>query len=150
MSTIIEMILENPIIIIVIMGILSSLFSKRKNTEPVQRNERIPPKKTVIRHTPADRERVSPPPQTKTQPQTISQPVNISSETNELIKRAELAEARKKKEQTSANPIKLGTVEQNELTKKKYKLDPTSDQVLQGLIWAEILSPPKAKRRRNI
>ena len=150
MSTIIEMLFENPIIIIVIMGILSSLFSKKKTVEP--RNKRIPPKKTVFQRQ-EDRERVPPPPQSPAQAknQTFTQPIQtIASETNELLEKAELAEARKKKEEAKENPIKLESVEHGDLTKKKFKLDPKSDQVLQGLIWAEILAAPKAKRKQNI
>ncbi|MET3699286.1 hypothetical protein SAMN05877753_10275 [Bacillus oleivorans] len=149
--SIIDIIFENPIIILVIMGILSSLFSKKKHTEPTRRNERIPPKRTVNRNQAAERKRVSPPPHTQAQTQAQNtQPITISAETNELIQRAELAEAKMRKEQESENLIKLGAVEHSDLTKKKYKLDPKSDQVLQGLIWAEVLAAPKAKRKRNI
>lgn len=142
---IIELITENPFIIIILIGIISSVFSKRKNMQQEQKhaprratNKRQQAGQTITRSS------------SSIGNQSLKPSDNMVSTADEMIKRAERAEEKKRKTEDHDNPIKKGSVEQGDLTKKNVLLEPKRDQILQGFIWAEVLSPPKSKRKNNI
>ncbi|GAA0341109.1 hypothetical protein GCM10008967_34330 [Bacillus carboniphilus] len=150
MSNIIEMLMDNPFIIVVILGILSSVFSKMKAPQQ-QQHERTPPKRTT-----SGRNSASPVSETRRM-ETYNAPVETvetfkaeASDTNELLQRAERAEQAKKRSKVMDNPITMGAIENSDITKPKQMLDQNPKSILQGFIWAEVLSPPKSKRKSNI
>lgn len=150
MSNIIELIMDNPFIIVVLLGILSSVFSKMKAPQQ-QQHERTPPKRTT-----SGRNSASPVSETRgidtfnAHEETMETVKAEASNTNDLLQRAERAEQAKKRAKVMDNPIRTGAIENSDITKPKQVLDQNPKSILQGFIWAEVLSPPKSKRKNNI
>jgi hypothetical protein len=133
-----QFILENPILIIIIIGMITSFMKRRKaSNEPnpnTQKNA-VPEWKKMMDF-PQSFEEVR---------QEYSKPVTVSptvvKEYNEVPKvvKQDNREARTPQKERRVNPTHVETK-----TQPSISMDPDRDALINGIIWSEVLGPPRA------
>jgi hypothetical protein len=144
-----EFIFENPIAIIFIIGAIISFFKKMKvNSNPNQKQEKNPELKKVLNipQTLNEGRRVEPRPSREPR-QNSSQ---LAKEYYEVKNNIEINQPKENIRKDSANQKK-------ELYKKVVNaevdagidLSPSKDTLIDGIVWAEILGPPRAYKSHS-
>ncbi|WHY55135.1 hypothetical protein [Peribacillus simplex] len=161
MGDFIDFFLQNPFLIIVLIGILTSMLGKKKQHQQHD-DPNVPPKKKwqeVMRELQGEmqqgnpQQRPAPAPVRKVEQQQPAQAVEVIDETtNEANKRiAELRRLQQKYDQErlyqKAKADQLtSTISDN--NSRVYREGPSfgKKQLIDGIIMSEVLGPPRAKR----
>jgi hypothetical protein len=141
-----EFILENPIAIIFIIGAIISFFKRMKeNSHPNPNQEKKPEFKKVLKI-----------PQTQNEGRNVeSRPPRqnsrqVASEYNEVKSKIEINQPKENARKNSAshrNEINKETV--NAKLNTSYDSSPSKDTLIDGIVWAEILGPPRAYKSHS-
>jgi hypothetical protein len=145
-----EFIFENPIAIIFIIGAIISFFKKMKeNSNPNSNQEKKPEWKKVldIPQTLNESKRV----ETRT-PREPREPREHQQNRNQLQQ-----EYNKAKNKTEIDQPKVQAFQRKETNKKvvisevdaSVDLTPTKDTLIDGIVWSEILGPPRAYKSHS-
>lgn len=144
-----EFIFENPIALIFIIGAIISFFKKMKeNSNPNPNQEKIPEWKKVmdIPQTLNEGRRV----ETRPSREPRQQSSQLAKEYYEVKSNAEI-------NQPTENPRKDSAFQRKEPSKKvvnaevdgSIDLSPSKDTLIDGIVWAEILGPPRAYKSHS-
>lgn len=157
MEDLINALLRNPFLILLLLGGLFSLFSnKEKNKE--QENEKVGPPPTTQKERKPIRERNV----TRERHDPVQQPVKTASIeeqrekqlqriTDQLIRVGESTEEDiRTLKQHKSTPINNQTKSPNNASsssfKRQFKENLTKEGIVQGIVMAEVLGPPRAKK----
>lgn len=155
-----EFLFENPIFLVIIIGIISSIFNRLKGNNPEE--DKPKPKRRVQ---PAPSRPASPAPQqVNPNPRPVDrqkrvQPVGSPSVTSKPVADI-LLEVRKSAEkeinsridnQATANQYTSRNQESTKavMVEKPNSFGIDSNRLIDGLIWSEVLGPPRAKRTHS-
>lgn len=147
-----EFLFENPLIIFILIGIISSLF-KKKNGDEQQRQRparKVPSQREERAETFENNHETMSPVYGEAAPQASKEPVTFSQSENEksdIQKKYEEwkqyeAEANHKEE---AQPSVIKKTEIQSREKVSLQLKPDADRLIEGIAWAQVLGKPRAK-----
>lgn len=148
-----DFIFENPFLIIIILGILSSLFKKPKNDRGMEGRESQPYDETSPLPMPDIFKQFGFEEQEKEE-----KPVSQEISSEELLKSdyqekarakiAELQERDRARERTDRRPVLREEPEINRPlhTEEKRAVSISQERLKEAVVWAEILGPPRSKR----
>ncbi|WP_174730154.1 hypothetical protein [Mesobacillus harenae] len=157
-----EALFDNPIIIMIILGIISTIFGrikgenqeeqKKRGTRPAQPARPVSqPARTEYREvSPAEPSR----PQRNPVEETLHTPEKIQNvyeekrrEAEERIKQLN-SQAQRIKNSQKRNQPKEESVETFQRERRNAVLHPDKSTLVDGIIWSEVLGPPRAKKPR--
>lgn len=149
-----RILIENPIILVVLLGIISSLFKRIKNDQPEEgkirkRNPQHPglPSGQHRKFQQADRSKPNKPVR---QQNTRSRSVeNTTDQIDPIFVNSNLHAS--ENNQMDYLAVKQNTKEIHEpaSTQKKETLEIDQTKLIDGLIWSEVLGPPRAKKTHH-
>lgn len=156
-----DFLFENPFLIVIILGILSSMFKKPKNDKNMEESETKPYDETSPIPMPeifkqfgfeeqADRK--------KPVSQDVSSEELLKSDYQEKAKAkiAELKERDRNRKQVESRPVQAEELKINRpsnLSEEKRTVSIGQERLKEAIVWAEILGPPRSKkphRYRNV
>ncbi|MBT2616852.1 MULTISPECIES: hypothetical protein [unclassified Bacillus (in: firmicutes)] len=157
MGDFIDFFLENPFLIIVLIGILTSMLGKKKqpkdpNTPPKKKWQEVMQELQGEMQQGKQQQRPAPAPVRKVEPQAAQAAEVIDETTNEANKRvAELRRLQQKYDQqrlyqkAKADQLTSAISDNNSPV---YRKGPSfgKKQLIDGIIMSEVLGPPRAKR----
>jgi hypothetical protein len=144
-----EFIFENPIAIIFIIGAIISFFKKmRENSNPNPNQEKKPELKKVLNipqpQNGGGRVETRPP---REQRQNSSQ---SAKEYYEVKSNIEINQPKENARKSSASQRKeINKEPVNDKFNKSYDPSPSKDTLIDGIVWAEILGPPRAYKSHS-
>lgn len=157
-----EILLDNPIIIAILIGLVSTIFNKVKDDSKDQ-NRPGRPARPVMRepdHKPASRKQTANPgrsnPVTKTKP-AVEKKLSPVLESKSLNAKnvADLQNKYQNKKADSSSPAVRPPVSAERVnpstgskrdTEVEMNLQPDAGRLIEGIVWAEVLGPPRAKK----
>jgi Tfp pilus assembly protein PilV len=149
-----RILIENPIIIVILLGIISSLFKRIKSDQPEEGRSRkrnlrqngLPSgqhKKSQL----ADRSKPNKPVR---QQNTRSRMVeNATDPIDPIFVNSNIQESENNQMDYSAVNQNDQEILEFESTQKKNTLDIDRTKLIDGLIWSEVLGPPRAKKTHH-
>lgn len=160
---------SNPIAIFILIGVISSLFNKAKENAKEQQQRRARPSNPPVaesvsapaemrdrrKDTPRDSERTSKP--VKPAPARADREPGVLSEVQKVYqekkRQAERSPSSQRKTDRGSR-LSAGETTGRLMQEKRYpepesSFQPDRDRVVEGLIWAEVLSPPRSKKPYN-
>lgn len=118
-------ILENPLILVILIGVISSFLKKKKETQPERKKVVKPPKPHVHKQgtaTPLSKQRPARIEKVNKDHTAVPQQATVLREGNQILQDEEVGESNKTTLNTAPNAL------------------------IDGLIWSEVLGPPRSKR----
>lgn len=116
-------ILENPLILVILIGVISSFIKKKKETQP-ERKKVVKPLKPLVRT------------EGTATPLSKNRPARAEKVNNEHATVPQQAIVLRERNQTH----------QDEKAASNKTLNTAPEALIDGLIWSEVLGPPRAKR----
>lgn len=133
--------LENPLILVILIGVISSFFKKSTEAQP-DKKKKSPAKPIQKQDTPFPVGKNRPVRAQKLNPLPPLRPVS-----NEQIRNEQTEEVLYKgnaKQSASAHEHARRKHREETIAKKTINTDPQT--LIDGLIWSEVLGPPRAKK----